>query len=101
MFMASSGEMPKNSASKRSMLPPRKPPKRVYILPAASGFGSKNASTSHRDGGTSTTASVAFSSSRQYASGESAPPGKRQPAPMMAIGSCCARFALASSARRL
>ena len=86
MFWASRGAMP-NIAGSNPSIRDRKPPLREASLPGASGSGSNNASTSQRSAGVSTTASPPVRSRSQNSSGVSAPPGKRQAMPTIAIGS--------------
>ena len=83
---ASRGEMPKNVASNVSIVG-KKPPRRTRLVPRCAGAVAGDSSTVQRARGTSHVPSVALSSSVQYADGESAPPGNRQPNPMIAIGS--------------
>ena len=68
----------RSAASNRST-PSRKPPRRVYIFPGASGSRIVEASTSQRSRGTSATASTPSRSRRQNASGSRRRPGSGSP----------------------
>ena len=97
MLRASRGEMPKNCGSKRSTCVEEAAAARVRSCPARRGRGRSSASTSQRSAGTSRDRRRRRrAAAARSASGSSAPPGKRQPMPMTAIGSRGAR----SGARR-
>src|SRR5262249_22825519 len=88
---ASPGVILKKGASKDSS-PSKNPPHFEFVFPGWSASGLYQVSGSQRSFGTSCTASVPLSRRLQNASGLSAPPGKRQAIPTMAMGSAIETF---------
>src|SRR5262245_60128114 len=86
MLVASRGETPKKSASNLSTSS-SVPAHLAFTFPIESGLGSKSLLISHLFEGNSLIASTPLLNSLQKESGSLAPPGNRQPRPMMAIGS--------------